>query len=267
VLHYYYGGSLEYNIYCKEAHDTIDPIVDQSLFPRRKPAAAPNGFIPNVTERVNLNALFPTFNKWGFQHDRAVELHLFQPGRKQNHGYVQRDDNGVLHMLFLPCKAGKDLSAYLHCLDYASRFKYETFEDCPMYSWYSIVVCPQGHSDSSTDRHSHNQKRGFTEMKIAPSPSQAIPLFNSVFPMLAALAGYRKDKQVPRGWLTYQNGTLLLCSGTSKTFKSRAPKGTAFDGRYQHEPVDESAILHKLDAEVNSLHHLFCFAEGLLQTC
>lgn len=265
VLQYDYGGSLEYKIYCKEASDVVDPIVEQSLFPRRKLKAAPGGFLPYDTQKVDLNVLFPTLNKWAFQHDRAVELHLFQPGRKQNHGYVQRDDNGVLHMLFLPCRAGKDLSTYLHCFDYASQFKFETYNDCPMYNWYSVVVCPEGHLESLTDQYSRNQKRGFVEMKIAPCP-QTIPHFNSVFPKLAALAGYRKDKRVPRGWLTYQNNTLLLCSGTSLTFKSKAPRGTAFDGRYQHEPVDESAILREMDAEITSLHHLFCVAEALLQT-
>jgi hypothetical protein len=92
-----------------------------------------------------------------------------------------------------------------------------------------------------------------------------MPLINSAFPKLAAFAGYRKDKKIPRGWLTYKNNTLRLCSGTSHTPKSNAPKGTAFDGIDQHNPIGDSSILYQMDVEIDSLHRLFCVAEGLLQ--
>ena len=131
-----------------------------------------------------------------------------------------------------------------------------------MYSWFSMVVLPEGHKPTVSTRYSRELEDGFIELKVATFP-QSIRLINSVFPKLAALAGYRKDKQVPRGWLTYKNKTLRLCSGAATVHKSDAPKGTAFDGMCQHDPADESAILVQMDVEIDSLHHLFCQRTGL----
>jgi hypothetical protein len=255
--------------------------MDESLFPRRKPTVAPNGFILYDAPQVDLNALFPTFNQWAFQRGvaPAVELNLFQAGAKQIYGYVQKDYHGVFHMIFLPCQAGNDLSVYLHCFDYAAQFKYATQKDYPMYNWFSMVVLPEKHKPTVSKRYSRELEHGFIETRVASFP-QTIRLINSVFPKLAALAGYRKDKQVPRGWLTYKNKTLRLCSGAAThqiamTYiddsihsgdKSQEPKGTAFDGMSQHEPADPSAILCQMEVKIDSLHHLFCVAEGLLQT-
>ncbi|KAI2512015.1 hypothetical protein MHU86_2303 [Fragilaria crotonensis] len=271
ILNYDYGDDLEYKITCEETNGNTgdaDPVVvDESLFPRRKPTVAPNGYILYDAQDVDLNALFPTFNGWAFQDQDApsVELNLFQAGGKQNHGYVQKDKDGLIHMIFLPCQAGDDLSVYLHCFDYASQFKYATHGEYPMYSWFSMVVLPEGHKPTVSKRYSRELEDGFIEMRVASFP-QTIRLINSAFPKLAALAGYRKDKQVPRGWLTYKNKILRLCSGGATVHKSDAPKGTAFDGMCQHYPADESAILVQMDVEIDSLHHLFCVAEGLLQT-
>ncbi|KAI2506269.1 hypothetical protein MHU86_8204 [Fragilaria crotonensis] len=132
IFNYDYGDDLEYKITCEETNGNTgdtDPVgVDESLFPRRKPTVAPNGYILYDAQDVDLNALFPTFNGWAFQDQDAppVELNLFQAGGKQNHGYVQKDKDGLIHMIFLPCQAGDDLSVYLHCFDYASQFKYAT---------------------------------------------------------------------------------------------------------------------------------------------
>lgn len=87
---------------------------------------------------------------------------------------------------------------------------------------------------------------------------------NSTFPKLAALTGFVKDKTVPRGWLTFQDGTLRICTGKSKSPKSEAPN-TAFHGIGQHEPAAEDGVLFTTCARVDSLHDLFCVAEGLLR--
>lgn len=264
VLNYDYGDGYEYKIACEETSGNTgdsDCIIDESLFPRRKPAVVRSGFVLYETQQVDLNVLFPSFNKWAFlrEYEDSVSLNLFQAGRKSNYGFVQKDD-GVMQMMYLPCRAGDDLSVYLHCFDYASRFKCGS-----MCSWYSMVVLPEGHSDALSSKYSRNLEKGFCEMKVASFP-QTIPLINSAFPKLAAFAGYRKDKNIPRGWLTYQNKTLRLCSGASAVHKSNAPKGTAYDGMDQHDPADKSAILYKMDVEIANLHHLFCVAESLLQT-
>lgn len=259
MLHYDYGEDWEYTISFEDA--SVDPSVDdESLFPRRKPAAVPDGLVPYVTDKVDLNALFPTLNKWAFHHEsrRLVELNLFQPGRKQNFGFVEKRDR-TLHMIFLPCRAGTDLSVYLHCFDYASQFKSTTN------NWYSMVVFPEEHPAKLADRYSRELEPGLVAMRVASYPP-TVPWINSFFPKLAALAGYQKDKNVPRGWLTYKNKILRICSGAAASHTSNAPKGTAFDGKDHFEPADESAILFKMDVEIESLHDLFCLAEGLLMT-
>jgi hypothetical protein len=75
-----------------------------------------------------------------------------------------------------------------------------------------------------------------------------------------------KDKAVPKGWITYQHETLRICTGKSNSPKCNAPPGTACHGENQHEPVDGSGVLFTVSARVESLHDLFCVAEGLLQT-
>jgi hypothetical protein len=270
IFNYDYGAGLAYKIRCEEVneHDNTtngNPILDESSFPRRIPAVVPKGYILFETQQVDLNTLFPSFNKWAFpRNGRAAELNLFQAGRKQNYGFVERS-YGLRHMLFLPCKAGDDLSVYFHCFDCASQAKYATRDGYAMNSWFSVVVLPEDHPATLSKRYARDLEEGFVETKVVSFPP-TIPLMNSVFPKLAALAGYRKDKRVPRGWLTYQNKTLRLCAGASVTPKSPAIKGTAFDGMNQHEPADEYAILHQMEVELESLHHLFCVAEGLLQS-
>lgn len=264
VLTYDYGDNNEYTICCEDS--SLDPFVDESLFPRRKPAPFPDGYSLYVTQEFDLDDIFPTFNEWAFGRRRTT-LNLFQAGRKQNHGFVERGNGGVRHMIFLPCKAGEDLSDYLHCFDYASQFKFKTADKgYPLYSWFSVVVCPEDHPPALSKRYSSNQEKGFVELRVAPYP-HTTPTINSAFPKLAALAGYRKDKKVPRGWLTYQNKVLRLCTGASVTQKTHgSARGTAFHGDHGHEPADVSGILFRMDIDVESLHHLFCVAEGLLQT-
>ena len=262
ILNYDYGDGLEYKItFVEDTTESISP-DGESLFPRRKPTAVPTGYIQHVTKEVNLNSLFPTFNKWAFQQGHMVSLNLFQAGRKNNYGFCQRGNDGVRHMIYLPCKAGKDLSVYLHCFDYATQFSYATYEGGPEYSWYSMVVCPD---IQKTAKYQSQHQTGFMEVSVATYPPN-LPFFNAVFPKLAALAGYKKDKKVPRGWLTYQNKTLRICSGATAPHKSNAPKGTAWDGNSQHDPVDESAVLFQMDTAIDSLQHLFSVAEGLLET-
>jgi hypothetical protein len=94
-------------------------------------------------------------------------------------------------------------------------------------------------------------------------------LINDVFPKLAALASCgRKDRKIPRGWLSYEAGLLRICSGNASTVISSKhhPRGTAWEGLGQHEPEDEKDVLFQMETHVQSLHHLFCVAEGLLQT-
>ena len=69
------------------------------------------------------------------------------------------------------------------------------------------------------------------------------PIVTKAFPKIAALAGLKKDKVVPKGWISFtrrdENCKLVICTGSSFSIKSTAPFGTAFDGVGQFEPVDQ----------------------------
>jgi hypothetical protein len=80
---------------------------------------------------------------------------------------------------------------------------------------------------------------------------------NSVFPKVAALAGYKKDKKVPKGWVCYKNKTLHICSGNAQKHTTNAPKSTAYDGQDQFKP-ESDAVLFTADIEFTSMHHLRC---------
>ena len=92
---------------------------------------------------------------------------------------------------------------------------------------------------------------------------------NAYFPKIAALAGYRKDRRVPKGWVTFTKRgntcNLVICSGDSVTQKWEHPKGTAYDGMGQHKPVEEP-LIQVSGVEVSGLNDLFCVVEGLLMT-
>lgn len=265
-LKYDYGSTSFYQITLVSIEEVNNQ--EATAFPREKPVEAPAGLDAFSTdESIDLNSMFPTFNTFLQQAER-LSINLFQPGRKKNYGYVvERDNKGCKHMIYLPAKPqSKELSDYLHMFNYAAQFKYaQSYEEFPDYTWYSMVVFPHDYN-KSFGKYGQNLEPGFCDMKIAPVNPGAPPL-NTVFPKVAALAGYKKDKKVPKGWITYKNGFLRVCSGAPKTVKCNAPDGTAFHGEDQHEPASPEAVLFQAKVKIQSLHHLFCVVEGLLRTC
>ena len=136
---------------------------------------------------------------------------------------------------------------------------------CPEYNWYSMVVLPAGSADEKVRKKwGRTTEVGFCEVEVVREHASLAAL-NTAFPKLGALAGFAKDKKVPKGWLTLKDGALRICRGKSKSPASNAPKGTAFLGSEQHEPEDETCVLFTMDANAASLHDLFCVAEGLLR--
>ena len=128
-----------------------------------------------------------------------------------------------------------------------------------------MVVFPDGYS-KSLGKYGQDLETGFCECKIATANNSTEPSLNATFPKVAALAGYVKDKKVPKGWITYKNGILQVCSGSPKAVNCNAPPGTAFHGEGQHEPDSSEAILFQQKIKLESLHQLFCAVEGLLRT-
>lgn len=266
TLKYDYGSTVYYSIQLVE-ETPYDG--ETGNFPRRKPIADPTGMVEFKTDLINLNTMFPTLNKFIIEAE-SISLNFFQPGRKHNYGLVERENEGVRHMIFLPVRPGGDLHHYLHCFDYASQFKYSTFKDekweCPNYTWYSMVVFPYHVQMRTHQKWFSDQEQGFCEAKIAPSCKHPQHL-NDIFPKVATLAGYnKKDKTVKKGWFTYKDGTLRICSGKAKVDKGGSPKFTAFVGLDQHEPDSAESIVAEVQLKIKSLHHLICAVEGLLMS-
>lgn len=92
-----------------------------------------------------------------------------------------------------------------------------------------------------------------------------------MFPKIAALAGLRKDKHVPKGWISFtkrgKSCSLAICKGNAREAKrSKPPKGLAFEGEDQHGPVEKPLFEISRGVDIRGLQDLFCVAEGLLRT-
>ena len=268
---YDYGSTCHYKLTLLEVSSLAEGNSEDD-YPSKVDAAPPAGYtkyVPPQDSGVDLNTSFGNLNTWGFVEGESVSLNLFQPPQKHNHGFLERDNDGVRHMVLMPAAPPKDLAAYLQCLDAAvslGKPKIHPVYKCPEFNWYSMVILPRDSAnDSLMKRWGRNQEQGFSEMKVVRADATLASL-NVTFPKLAALAGFVKDRQVPKGWLTLKDGTLRICTGKSKSLKSNAPNGTAFLGIGQHEPAEEDGgkVLFTTCARVDSLHDLFCVAEGLL---
>lgn len=222
----------------------------------------------------NVNLLdyhFSYLNDWIFQNERDVTVNLFQAGRKQNFGFM---DNKFT-MLYLPARPD-NLANWLECFNRGASIKPAGVEQegYTHYTWQSVVTLPRSNfTQQLRKKYTCHEKRGFIDAPIIedhstyPSPLQVH--LDNVFPKIAALAGLRKDRRVPKGWISFSRGEvcrLSICRGnaTSGTRESNRPKGLAFEGENQHVPVERP--LFQVEIDVVGLHDLFCVIEGLLRT-
>ncbi len=176
-------------------------------------------------------------------------------------------------MMYLPVKAD-NLANYLMCFNEGAKAKPAGVETdgWPHYNWHSVVILPESKLTNAMDRkYCDRTQRGFCDAFICrdmATPGRSNNL-NAYFPKIAALAGYRKDRRVPKGWITLtkrrNNFNLVICSGNCETIKSNAPKGTAYDGMDQHTPVEEP-LIQVSSVDIAGLNDLFCVVEGLLMT-
>jgi hypothetical protein len=262
-LNYDYGAGCQYSITLVEKSNQDEGSA--TAYPCRKAVATP-AYTVFETDEADLNALFPQLNKWTFTDERSssCDLNLFQAGKKQHFAFLARDFNGCMDMIYLPMKAGKDLVDYFHVLDYATRFEVASPNGFPSFDWHSVVVLPTDAPQNKIDKYGEEEERGFCDSVRPPSAYSGSSL-NSVFPKVAALAGYKKDKKVPKGWVCYKNNTLHICSGTAQKHTTNAPRNTAYDGEDQFKPEGD-AILFTADIKITSMHHLLCVLEGFLST-
>lgn len=86
---------------------------------------------------------------------------------------------------------------------------------------------------------------------------------------MAALMGKKNEKHVKRGWITYKEGVMLICTGPTA-----APPGTqhsffvtcSYAIQHQYKPKTEEGALRRMEVKIRSLQEFFGFAEGLLRT-
>jgi len=254
-LKYDYGSTSYYTFTLVDQSKTTEA---SRAFPRRKAVELRAGFTEFQTEQVNLNTKFPELNQWIRGAPNRLRINLFQPGKKHNWGFLDCEDHhGCRTMMYMPAKP-TGLSDYLHTLNYASGFKGNE-----QYSWFSMVVLPSNANGNIYRKYQQRTQKGFCEAAMAFR--YKFKEVDQAFPKLAAFSGLGATiNGIPKGWLTYQNKTLRLCTGAPETVKNKAPKGTAWDGVDQHNPQEGSGVLCEMQVNIQSLHHLFCTAEGLL---
>ena len=248
---------------------------NRGMFPRNNVSNAMpptySRYVPTSidgNEPLNLDTTFPHLQRYIFNSGSTnTTVNLFQAGKKKNYGFIRKDSGGVLGMLYLPVKAD-DLGNCLTYFDDGARVP-----PAGMYGWHSVVILPRSKLTNALEKKYCNDSSepGFCDVVMGADMFRTVGSndLNAYFPKIAALAGYRKDRRVPKGWVTFTKRgntcNLVICSGDSVTQKWEHPKGTAYDGMGQHKPVEEP-LIQVSGVEVSGLNDLFCVVEGLLMT-
>jgi len=208
-----------------------------------------------------------------FYHSTSSVVHLFQPGKKHIFGSMEKDRMGCRSMMHLPVKPG-NLDTWLQCFEAGSKIKPKTSRlhdhDYLCYSWQSVVLLPRSQVTEKLRNKHRTEESGFVDaIEVSDVYNDIV---TKAFPKIAALAGLKKDKVVPKGWISFTRRDkickLVICTGSSLSNKSTASDGTAFEGVGQYEPVDQPLfqISGGIVNQITGLHDLFCTVEGLLRT-
>lgn len=258
ILEYDYGRTSEHTFTVRSVETIENPNFE--AYPRRKPDSTIHCFEPFDPPDVNLDEDYSALNQWTFACDGSTEVNLFQAGRKQHYGYLENDNPWVQRMIYLADKP-QSLNHYLECLNVGSQVPVGS---CA--SWQSIVVLPAG--SKKIDKYCQDLEEGFIDCRVVPENNNGSSDLATIFPKVAALAGFGKDKTVTKGWIRYKNNTLMVVVGTGGTSSrpAGAPKGTSYDGSGFHVPGPSDEILLRRHLELHSLHDLFCAVEGFLQS-
>lgn len=225
---------------------------DASAFPRKKPVASVATPV-FLCDQVNLDTLFPMLNK---RLKKSYEINFFQAGRRRGiHGTMRGGSPHLLTCLVLAEKPESlQHSLAMHNQGASMRWGGET-------NWHSVVVLPAG----TPNFNKYDVEDGFCDVITVAPPSE--PDLNKLFPKVAALAGFRKDKNVPKGWIRYHSNVLQVISGTgSESAAPRAPKFTALPAEGVYAPGPSDKIIFQLEQKFDSVHALLCKVEGFLMT-
>lgn len=257
LLEYDYGNTTEHTFTVTSSTTINNPCTND--FPRRKKSEPPKITAGGsfTTDAIDLDKEFSALNRWMNGQRRPAEVNLFQAGRKQHYGFLEYN----CRMIYLPDRPSS-LNHYLRCLEVGAGIRHG---GCC--NWQSVVIVTS--KSKKTNKYFQDLEKGFCDAKLVPhhwNGSENMPDLATVFPKVAALAGYRNDKKVKKGWIRYKDNTLIIARGDGGMSSAHnAPKGTAYDGQGFHIP-GPSDILLKCSMQIHSLHELFCVVEGLLQS-
>jgi Plasmid pRiA4b ORF-3-like protein len=250
-LEYDFGSTTNHTVTIISIEATTSGI-QCSEFPRRKPEALAL-YSSFTTTAIDLNLKYPILNRWVTSDH--MECNFFQVGNRAAHGFLEKKDYGEwVRYVLLPDKP-TSLTHSMACLENAVKVKRDR-----TYSWHSSIVLPNYNKCSKYREHTD---RGLCDCTIVNPPNSEI--VDQIFPKLAALGGFRKDKNIKKGWIRYMNGILLVVQGKgSITSAPRAPKHTACIGCGIYMPGPCDTIVARVSKKFDSLHDLFCYVEGLL---
>jgi hypothetical protein len=262
-LCYDYGRSMYWTFKVDAVEEAGSTAFQKSDYPRAKPMPPPPT-ITFSTDQVDLDTKYPALN--GFlQGSNNIEFNLFQVGnRRNNYGFMKKwvditteeMEMSVEKMVFLPDKP-KSLAHLLTCMDRGANIPTDGSSNS---DWHSIVVL------TSNKKHRYDQDTGVCDCEVVAPPdgSSAEEKLETIFPKVAALAGFtKKNPKVSPGWITYENGVLRVVQGKGSPPK-RPDTDTAYAGWGVHQPSKDDTILFRVDKTIGSLQELFCTVESLL---
>ncbi|KAG7358311.1 hypothetical protein IV203_014899 [Nitzschia inconspicua] len=257
-LKYDYGTTLKFTL-TVESIENAQTLLDEdatlsiSNFPRVLPMPPPPPMTFS-TDKIDLSVSFPALDQFL---KGNVDFNLFQVGKRRIHGFIKEDSRyEVLKLVLLPDKP-VSLSHFLKCLDTGV-----SIQSSGSYNWHSIVILP---SEKLVGKYGKETEPGFCDCKVVlDDPS--LEKLEDIFPKISALAGFGKDKRVPRGWITYENDVLRVVEGQGSPADPNVPDNCAFEGDGVHKPAGDDKILFRIDKKMESLHELFCRVEGFLET-
>ena len=156
--------------------------------------------------------------------------------------------------MYVPTKADS-LGHLLTALDEGADEILTAQEDelYPSSTWESVVVV--------TDE---NKLGKFSNCIAVTEYEESL---TNIFPKTSALAGWRKDKKIPKGWIRYKDRVLqIICGDGSANRCHKSMKNTAFAGCGVHAPSSDDQVVARVKTKVRSLHDLLCKVESLLST-
>jgi len=188
----------------------------------------PTSFLPDNfqiynpgPDAPNMDKLYPSLSKFLKLDQDQTALYLFQPGRRNHHALIERNELGRTHYIYAP-ERFESVELLFSGLDEACR----NFVPVMRRPWDGYTIFP---SDFTANVWTARSAQRFTLMTSGRHRVHSVvkaqdPIYRThyqkildTFPKVAAAAGYSKgrptSKDKDRGWMIYKANTLTLCRG------------------------------------------------------